>query len=365
MTEPEYFILKKIYSNSTVESKIHQALNKISTSFFRWSRYNRSIFLKAIQFSNELMALNSVKDNASDTSLFINYNRKLNSQLTNCVKKISLNLDRMNFNSSKKHKYLIKIKNKLKDIEDLIFTCIIHGSFSDNTEQTDFSDLDVFIVIDDIALTSPMLMDRVLVTLQSTFSLFYKIDPLAHHEYARVFFKSELECYPQYQLPIDVISVGKVLLGSSKVDFSPWRCHWSESRMFFQRLTTFRKLNVLHEFTAFEYKCLISELCLIPSLFYQSTNRRFLYKKNAIYQFNIEFNDPYFLNFASYSREEWKVRRFNKLNINMDNHKLFRVTNKLSIYLENFFCNKVNKLNFSLAIQSFNDIFDNVAAYYE
>ncbi len=91
----------------------------------------------------------------------------------------------------------------------------IHGSWADNT-TTEFSDIDDFIIIDDLTLTKDEL-EKIEITLLEVQDEFYRIDPLQHHGHWKAY-KSQLKDYNNAVIPLFILEDSICIVGSNTME---------------------------------------------------------------------------------------------------------------------------------------------------
>ena len=93
----------------------------------------------------------------------------------------------------------------------------LHGSWADNS-TTAFSDIDDFIIVDDINLKHEEI-EKVESVLKQIENKFYKIDPLQHHGHWKVY-KSELQDYNNGIIPLFILEDAICIQGSNLIEAS-------------------------------------------------------------------------------------------------------------------------------------------------
>ncbi|WP_338397759.1 nucleotidyltransferase domain-containing protein [Persicobacter psychrovividus] len=93
----------------------------------------------------------------------------------------------------------------------------IHGSYADNT-MTAFSDIDDFIVIDDVNL-SKIELQEIESKLKEIEEKFYELDPLQHHGHWKVY-TSELKDYNNGVIPLFILESAICIKGENKIEAS-------------------------------------------------------------------------------------------------------------------------------------------------
>lgn len=113
------------------------------------------------------------------------------------------------------HPIIEQIFEPLKELKGI--QVFLHGSWADNT-TTAFSDIDDFVIVDDINLTTDELkqIENILLQVQNEF---YKIDPLQHHGHWRAY-KSELKDYNNGVIPLFILEDSICLAGSNIIEAS-------------------------------------------------------------------------------------------------------------------------------------------------
>jgi predicted nucleotidyltransferase len=113
------------------------------------------------------------------------------------------------------HPAIERIFEPLKQFKGL--QVFLHGSWADNT-TTAFSDIDDFVIIDDIELSTEEI-EHIKQALSMVQDEFFRIDPLQHHGHWKIF-KSELKDYNNGVIPLFILENSICLMGSNIIEAS-------------------------------------------------------------------------------------------------------------------------------------------------
>jgi hypothetical protein len=186
-----------------------------------------------------------------------------------------------------------KIKSLIKKRYTFLFKAvIIHGSLGTN-ENINFSDFDGLIIVKDNWLNSKELSSFK----RESFKIILEYDPLQHHGWFQIK-ESELDNYPNNYLPLSVLCNSKLIFP----DIRKMELNIRLNNIFDYKKNLYDILESLEKKIAsnwspknmFQLKSFLSQIMLIPCLFYTSLNKKGIFKRESF-----EAVKPYF------SHKEW------------------------------------------------------------
>lgn len=191
--------------------------------------------------------------------------------------------------------YVKKIKSLIEKKYDFLFKAvIIHGSLGTN-EDINFSDFDGLLIVKDNWLKSKELSSFK----KESFKIVLQYDPLQHHGWFQLK-ESDFNNYPNNYLPLSVLRNSKLIFP----DISEMELSIKLNDFFDYKETLFNVLDSLEERLAvnwkpknmFQLKSFLSQIMLIPCLFYSALNNKGIFKRESF-----EAVKPYL------SDEEWST----------------------------------------------------------
>tara|TARA_B110001452_G_scaffold207073_1_gene177235 strand:+ start:328 stop:1182 length:855 start_codon:yes stop_codon:yes gene_type:complete len=186
-----------------------------------------------------------------------------------------------------------KIKSLIEEEYAFLFKAvIIHGSLGTN-EDINFSDFDGLLIVKDDWLNSKELSSFK----KESFRHILEYDPIQHHGWFQLK-ESDLNNYPNNYLPISVLQNSKLIFP----DINEIQLNIKLNDLIDYKEALFNVLNSLEERLAlnwkpinmFQLKSFLSQIMLIPCLFYSALNNKGIFKRESF-----EAVKPYF------SDEEW------------------------------------------------------------
>ncbi len=209
---------------------------------------------------------------------------------------------------------------------DSLFAAIVHGSISTN-EIVNYSDFDGILIIDESKINSVSELKSLRQLIIRTELEMMKIDSLQHHGW-QIILKSEMSNYYDSTFPLLLIRKGKLLIHAhNTLNFyvNP------ENQNYKTGFSNIKK-SILKKITSGEFqnnfytfKNFISELLLIPALYYQALNNEPIFKKDSFEWIENNLEKKYYSIFVELSvlRTTWaqsevdesKERLANKLKL--------------------------------------------------
>jgi len=189
---------------------------------------------------------------------------------------------------------LIRLLQSLieRKYDDLFLSVIVHGSVA-TSEIISYSDFDGLLIVREDMVDSQKLKDFKIESMR----YILKFDPLQHHGWFQLK-ESDLNNYPNNYLPISVLQNSKLIFP----DINEIQLNIKLNDLIDYKEALFNVLNSLEERLAlnwkpinmFQLKSFLSQIMLIPCLFYSALNNKGIFKRESF-----EAVKPYF------SDEEW------------------------------------------------------------
>ena len=236
----------------------------------------------------------------------------------------------------------IPLIRKIRDLvelkyNELFFAVIVHGSVA-TKEVIAYSDFDGLLIINDSYLETKKLQCFI----KESMRLIYNFDPLQHHGWFQIK-KSDLQNYPENYLPTSVLRHSKLIYPKvNKLDISFKVLEKTDYKIgFIKILDRFddRIQNHWQPRNIYELKAMLSQIMLLPSLYYSTINQKGIFKKDSFDEVKKQFSEEewYPIKIATKIRKEWAY------DLNPLQKFLFRITNPtLRKIIVRFFAPKIN-----------------------
>ena len=202
---------------------------------------------------------------------------------------------------------LVKSLKKLvgNKYEDLFVAVIVHGSLATN-EVKPFSDFDGLIIVKDVFVDSNELKQFK----KDSMKLILKFDPLQHHGWFQIT-ESQLSDYPESYLPITVLKNSKILYPfSAEIDIKIDIKHKPDYKVGLFNMINQLENKVLNKWkpkNMFQLKSFLSQIMLVPCLYYSAKNDEGIFKRESFDAVKDVFKQKEWLviEIASQIRNEW------------------------------------------------------------
>ncbi len=165
---------------------------------------------------------------------------------------------------------------------DSLYAAIVHGSISTN-EIVNYSDFDGIIIIDELNIKSVHELKLLRQLIIRTEMDMLKVDALQHHGW-QIILKSEMMNYNDSNLPLLLMQKGKSLFNATTTLHFNINLNNQNYKIGFYNI----KKSIVKKIASGEYnnnfysfKNFISELLLIPALYYQALNDEPIFKKDS------------------------------------------------------------------------------------
>lgn len=175
-----------------------------------------------------------------------------------------------------------------RDYSELFHSVIVHGSVATN-EVIPYSDFDGLLVVKDTLLTSKKL-ERFK---SESMRLILKFDPLQHHGWFQIK-KSDFGDYPESYLPVSTLKHSKLIypvVDSLKfnLEVSPTIDYKSSLGGILNQFEL-RIQNQWKPSNVYELKSILSQIMLIPCLYYSAINNNGIFKRESFNAVKENFN---------------------------------------------------------------------------
>lgn len=259
-------------------------------------------------------------------------------------------------------KHNIKIEELTSDIElikglrSLIYNeyhmlfhaVIVHGSVGTN-EIIPYSDFDGLLIVKDEHVNSSDLKKFK----KESMKLILKFDPLQHHGWFEIKV-GDLSHYPESYLPISILEYSKLIYPKQdSLDFVittlsdvDYKTHLIKLLNRFEE----RILNKWEPNNVYELKSILSQIMLIPCLYYSAVHNKGIFKANSFEAVKSDFDSDEWMpiELSSQIRASWcvKFNPFQRLVIGIQNPIFRKITRK-------FFIPKIDKKTKALLDERF------------
>ena len=202
---------------------------------------------------------------------------------------------------------LIKLIQELTvdKYENIFRAIIVHGSVATN-DVIPFSDFDGLLIIKDEFVDSDVLR----LFKKESMKLILKFDPLQHHGWFQIK-ESQLSDYPEIYLPITVLKNSKSLYPlSAEIDVKIEIKHKPDYKVGLFNMINQLENKVLNKWkpkNMFQLKSFLSQIMLVPCLYYSAKNDEGIFKRESFDAVKDVFKQEEWLviEIASRIRNEW------------------------------------------------------------
>lgn len=220
---------------------------------------------------------------------------------------------------------------------NLFHAVIVHGSVASD-EVIKYSDFDGLLIVKDEYVNTAELKKFK----KDSLRLILNFDPLQHHGWFQIG-ESQLKDYPEHYLPLVILKNAKLIFiedGINSIDvILPSETNYKLSlikmiQQFENRLETGWKPKNL-----FQLKSVLSQIMLMPSLYYSAINSKGILKKDSFGAVKMNFNEKEWMpiDIASQIRLDWNY------NLNAFQAFLLRIPHtKIRKIARLFFSPKIN-----------------------
>lgn len=229
---------------------------------------------------------------------------------------------------------LLLIKN-LKSLiyknQNLFHSVIVHGSVATN-EIIPYSDFDGLLILKDNYAHTKQLQKFKL----NSFKEILKFDPLQHHGWFQLK-ESDLENYPEAYFPSEILKHSRCIYPKElrlELNFEPNNEVDYKSQLF-RMLESFERRieNNWHPINLYQLKSFLSEIMLLPSLYYSVFNNKGIFKKESFIEVNENFTieEWYSMQIATEIRKKWnyKINFFQKIVMTRPEREFRKATEKI------------------------------------
>ena len=189
---------------------------------------------------------------------------------------------------------------------ELFYSVILHGSIATN-EVIPYSDFDGLLIVKDGFVDSKRLNNFK----NESMKLILKFDPLQHHGWIQIK-ESDLDNYPESYFPVSILEHSKLIYPSNDKQILELKISKSidYKTNLIQILNQFDKRieNNWKPSNVYELKSILSQIMLIPCLYYSVINNRGIFKGESFVAVKKEFTSQEWhpIEIASSIRLGWK-----------------------------------------------------------
>lgn len=166
-----------------------------------------------------------------------------------------------------------------KKLAPFVSCFLVHGSFATKDFLKNWSDLDTLIVLNDAIFEQKENLQKVKEELIRLAPLFYKIDPLAHHQFTFLT-RFDINYYPPFLFPPVLYDYGLLVFGEPKMEIHVRSDEYEKIQVMAKFVNYFRNKVINQSFSKNKYhwKNDLASMMIWPSLLLQAKNI-YLYKK--------------------------------------------------------------------------------------
>lgn len=192
------------------------------------------------------------------------------------------------------------------EYSELFHSVIVHGSIATN-EVIPYSDFDGLLVVKDHFVASKELNDFK----NKSMKLILRFDPLQHHGWFQIK-ESDLDNYPESYLPASTLEYSKLIypikdkqiLDLKISDTIDYQTHLTQMLDQFEK----RLQNHWQPSNVYELKSILSQIMLIPCLYYSAINNKGIFKRESFEAVKEYFTEHQWkpIEIASQIRKDWR-----------------------------------------------------------
>ena len=136
---------------------------------------------------------------------------------------------------------IIELKNfAINNLSEYLTAFLIHGSIATLDYSKGWSDLDTYLIIKKETIFNPDCLLELREKLLNGYSYLLRIDPLQHHGFL-LCTEVDLQQYPSYYMPLNVLKHSKSLLGETSITFHVLPTSLNVKKRFKNHVTFFKK----------------------------------------------------------------------------------------------------------------------------
>ena len=199
---------------------------------------------------------------------------------------------------------LQELVSKRVDYQEMLQAIVVHGSFG-NEEVIDYSDFDGLLIIREEYRNTALLKDF----LRRSLRLIYQFDPLQHHSWFFVY-DSQFNNWPVNYFPPELFAYAKVIFPATALECTiEYDSAVDYQKPLHNLLTGLeRKLANNHQPTnLYQLKSFLSEIMLLPTLYYQAKHQKAIFKKFSFPEVKDDFSEQAWraIELSSTMRSNW------------------------------------------------------------
>ena len=218
-----------------------------------------------------------------------------------------------------------------KKYSEIFHSVIVHGSIATN-EIIPYSDFDGLLIVKDKWVNSKKLKNFK----NESMRYIYKFDPLQHHGWFQIE-ESDLLNYPENYLPVNTLRHSKLIFAESKkisleieikdkIDYNSFLLKMLNQ---FEK----RELEKWRPRNSYELKSFLSQIMLLPCLYYSLLNNKGIYKKESFEAVKEHFDENEWspIEVSSKIRSNWyyEISNFQKKILAIPNRYIRKVATRL------------------------------------
>jgi len=199
------------------------------------------------------------------------------------------------------------LKKLCRDYNELFLAVIAHGSVGSD-EIINYSDFDGLLIIKDEFKGSKGLNAFILESMGTIF----EFDPLQHHGWF-IIYESQLNNYPQHYLPYEILNRSKLIYPEYSLQLNlsiPQNLNYVMSFSNLSKSLEGKILRIDKIRTAFQLKSFLSQVMLLPAMYYSAKNQIGIDKKSSFTMIHREFSREELksIDIASEIRSSWDYK---------------------------------------------------------
>ena len=191
------------------------------------------------------------------------------------------------------------------DYSELFHSVIVHGSVATN-EVIPYSDFDGLLIVRDNFATSKRLQKFK----KESMKIIYKFDPLQHHGWFQIK-ESDLLNYPENYLPVTTLKHSKLIYPiQDSLNFNLEISNTIDYKISLEGILNQFETRIQNQWepnNVYELKSILSQIMLIPCLYYSAINNNGIFKRESFEAVKINFTEQEWkpIKIASQVRKDW------------------------------------------------------------
>jgi len=192
-----------------------------------------------------------------------------------------------------------------RNYSELFHSVIVHGSVATN-EVIPYSDFDGLLIVRDDFVTSKRLQKFK----KESMRIIYKFDPLQHHGWFQII-ESDLLNYPENYLPVSSLKHSKLIYPiQDSLNFNLEVSNTIDYKISLEGILNQFETRIQNQWepnNIYELKSILSQIMLIPCLYYSAINNNGIFKRESFEAVKINFTEQEWkpIKIASQVRKDW------------------------------------------------------------